>query len=256
MSVLKTLKCDNEELVKQYQNGSKQALDDLLQQNIGIIKKIAENYNKIGKKGIEFDDLFNSGVIGLIAAAKNYDFNNEKKAKFITYAVHYINRQICICANGRSDKEIQNNKLYNFTKSLNTPIGQDEDIELLDIIQVDDNSFENVEYKLYLKQLRQELEKVMNECLSLREREVIKFLYGWECDVMKMQEVGEILNITRERVRQIKENAFRKIRHTSWCRIKGQEYYNEIFGGRKLSYSNIERELDFINRYFDDLMGV
>lgn len=49
----------------------------------------------------------------------------------------------------------------------------------------------------------------------LKRKEVIKFLYGWECDVMKMQEVGEILNITRKRVRQIKENSFRKIRHTS-----------------------------------------
>lgn len=137
---------------------------------MGIIKKIAEKYNKIRKKGIEFEELFQSEVIGLITAAKNYDFNNDKKAKFITYAVHYINRWIYRCVNGRSDKEIQNNKLYNLTKSLNTPIGEDEDIELLDIIQVDDNSFENVEYKLYLKQLQQELEKVMNECLSLREK--------------------------------------------------------------------------------------
>jgi len=101
----------NEELVQIYQSGNKLAIDKLLENNQGIIRKIASKYMRVSSR-LEFDDLFNSGVIGLINTAKNYDFNNDKKAKF-----HHINRGIYICVNGRGDKKKENNKLYNATIS-------------------------------------------------------------------------------------------------------------------------------------------
>ena len=57
----------NEELVKLYQEGNKKALNDLIEQKIGVIKKIANKYNGINKI-LEFDELVNSGVIGFIYA--------------------------------------------------------------------------------------------------------------------------------------------------------------------------------------------
>ena len=78
----------NEELVQLYQNGDNKALEKLIQANTGIIKKIAIKYNGINRE-LEFDDLFQNGVLGLIEATKKYKFDIEKKAKFITYAVFY-----------------------------------------------------------------------------------------------------------------------------------------------------------------------
>ncbi len=243
----------NEELVQLYQEGNKQALDELLEKNRGVICKLANKYLRAAKEH-EFDDLFNSGVIGFINAAKRYDFNNEKKASFITYAVHYINRYIYDCVNGRSDKEIENNKLYNSTISLYTPIGNEEDVELLDTIEDVDYSFENIDYQILLKQLRNELEEVMKDKLTLKQREVIQFRYGWNTEPMTLKEIGDILGHTRERIRQIEAKTLRDIRKTPWGMTKGKEYVKEIFGTNELSYSSIEKRIDFIDRYFKDVV--
>ncbi|MBE6061216.1 MAG: sigma-70 family RNA polymerase sigma factor [Clostridium sulfidigenes] len=268
------MELNNEELVREYQEGSKQALEKLIEQNMGIIKKIAGKYSKVCTRGIEFDDLFQSGAIGLINAAKIYKFDLDNKAKFITYASHYINRWIYRCANGRSEKDIANTKFYNSCKSLNTPInsdGESED-EIGNFIECKDYGFENVIENEFHKLVRIELEEVMNECLTLREREVLKFLYGWECNIMNNEEVSEVLSITKSGVRQIRKNALRKIRNTSWWRTKGKFYAYEIKGliyakkeDVELSYREVEKDnhsietikgYNFINRYFDDLMGV
>lgn len=243
----------NEELVKLYQEGNKQVLDELLEKNRGIINKIANKYLRATKEH-EFDDLFNSGVIGFINAAKRYDFNNERKASFITYAIHYINRFIYDCVNGRSDKEIENNKLYNSTVSLYKPIGNDEDVKLVDTIEGVDYSFENIDYQILLKQLRNELEEVMRDKLTLKQREVIQFRYGWNTEPMTLKEIGDILGHTRERIRQIEAKTLRDIRKTPWGMAKGKEYVKEIFGTNELSYSSIEKRIDFIDRYFKDVV--
>ena len=134
----------NEELVKLYQDGDKSALDELIQANTGIISKIANRYNGINRE-LEFDDLFQSGVLGLIAVAKKYKFDIENKAKFITYAVHYINRYINSCVNGKTSKDIENNKFYHQCTSLNKPTGEDEEIEVGDSVAYVDYGFEKNE---------------------------------------------------------------------------------------------------------------
>lgn len=244
---------DNEELVKLYQEGNRQALEELLESNRGIINKIANKYLRVAK-GHEFDDLFNSGVIGFINAAKRYDFNNEKKASFITYAIHYINRFIYDCVNGKSDKEIENNKLYNSTVSLYKPIGSEEEVELLDTIEDVDYSFENIDYQILLKQLRNELEEVMRDKLTLKQREVIQFRYGWNMEPMTLKEIGDVLEHTQERIRQIEAKTLRDIRKTPWGMTRGKEYVKEIFGTNELSYSSVENKIDFIERYFKDVI--
>lgn len=244
---------DNEELVKLYQEGNRQALEELLESNRGIINKIANKYLRVAK-GHEFDDLFNSGVIGFINAAKRYDFNNEKKASFITYAIHYINRFIYDCVNGKSDKEIENNKLYNSTVSLYKPIGNEEEVELLDTIEDVDYSFENIDYQILLKQLRNELEEVMRDKLTLKQREVIQLRYGWNMEPMTLKEIAEVLEHTQERIRQIEAKSLRDIRKTIWGRTGGIEYVKEIFGTNGLSYKSVEKKIDFFNRYFKDVI--
>ena len=207
----------NEELLKLYKKGYKKALDKLIENNIGIIKKIAIKYNGINRE-LELDDLIQEGILGLIAAANKYDFNNVKKAKFITFAVFYIDRYLHSCVNGGSSKEIGNNKLYKSCTSLNTPVGEEgEASELGDFVEGVDYGFENVEEKVYLQKLRSDLEGAMMEFNKLEEREVLKYRYGWNTAPMSLNEIGEIFNMTGNRIRNIEYIALNKLRNSRWA---------------------------------------
>lgn len=206
----------NEELVQIYQSGDNKALEELIQANTGIINKIANNYNGINRE-LEFDDLYQNGVLGLIAAAKKYKFDIEKRAKFITYAVYYINRYINSCVNGRTSKEVENNKFYHQCTSLNKPTGEDEETELLECVSDEENGFENIEEKLFLKNLRKELEEVMQTHNTLEQREILKFKYGWNTTPMKLEDIANILGITINKVNNIEHTALRKLRNSSWA---------------------------------------
>src|SRR3712207_259209 len=155
----------NEELVYLYQQGDKQALDSLIEQNKGIIYKLVNRFYVEKTNSIDREDLEQEGTIGLIIAARKYDFNNEKKAKFITYAIHWIYSKINRYINQRNTND---------ETSLNIHIGEDEENELIDTIKDIDYSYENVEEKIYIKELRQEIEEVMREYNTLEEREILK----------------------------------------------------------------------------------
>ncbi|MBC5624811.1 sigma-70 family RNA polymerase sigma factor [Clostridium sp. NSJ-49] len=207
----------NEELVQLYQSGDNKALEELIQANTGIINKIANKYNGINRE-LELEDLYQNGVLGLITAAKKYDFNNEKKAKFITYAVFYIDRYIHRSVNGASSKDICNNKLYNSCTSLNVPVGEDKDIgEIGDIIEDIDYGFENIEEEIFRANLRKELEEVMKTHNTLEQREVLKLKYGWNTTPMKLDDIADIFNSTVSKVRNIENIALRKLRNSSWA---------------------------------------
>lgn len=214
----------NEELVQIYQNGDKRALDEIIESNGGIVNKIANKYYGINRE-LELDDLIQEGILGIIAAANKYDFNNEKKAKFITYAVFYIDRYIHRCVNGSSSKQIGNNKLYNSCTSLNISIGEEgEARELGEFIEDIDYGFENIEEKIYIQKLRVDLEKAMKENNTLEQREVLKFKYGLNTTPMKLEDIGDILGITGNKVRNIEHMALRKLRNSSWAMSNIKEF--------------------------------
>lgn len=214
----------NEELVQLYQNGDKSALDELLKNNRGIITKLTNKYDGINKE-LEWDDLFNSGVLGLMEAAEKYKFDKENRAQFITYSVHYISRYIYSCVNGRSTKDIENNKFYKSCVSLNTPISDDEDCaELLETIKSECMDYVNIEDRIYNGELRRELERVMNSVNTLRERELIKLLYGWNSNAMTEKELAELFDVTRASINSMKRNAFNKIRRSSEGDMFKKEY--------------------------------
>ena len=206
----------NEELVQLCQSGDKTALEQLIQANTGIINKIANKYNGINRE-LEFDDLFQSGVLGLIKAVEKYNPNHEKKTKFITYAVFYIDRYIYGCVNGWGNKEIENNKFYNSCTSLDVPIGEDETEKVIDFVEGVDYGFENVEEKIFLINLRNELEEVMLKYNTLEQREILKNRYGWNTEPMALNDISEIFNSTVSKVRNTEILALRKLRHSSWA---------------------------------------
>lgn len=208
---------NNEELVQLYQNGDNKALEELIQVNTGIINKIANKYDGINIE-LEFDDLFQNGVLGLISAAKKYKFDIENRAKFITYAVFYIDRYIHRCVNGGSSKEIGNNKLYSSCTSLNITTGEEgETRELGEFIEDIDYGFENIEEKLFLNKLREDLEEVMQQKNTLMQREILKLKYGWNSKPMTLNDIADIFDITSDKVRNIESGALRSLRNSSWA---------------------------------------
>lgn len=237
----------NEELVLLYQQGDKQALESLIDNNAGMVKKISLKYRNLNKL-LELEDIIQAGYVGLINAANKYDSTLENKANFITYAFYYIEREIQICVNGRTSKDINNNKFYSTVKSLNVPIGErEEETELLDVLDSHDISIENVEEQLYLKQLREDLEKVMLENTTLIEREILKMRYGWDCNPYTYTYIGSILDIPKGKVQRIEYKAIRKIRKCEWARNEYGEYFKSIKNNPNII---INEKIDFANKYF------
>lgn len=208
---------NNEELVQLYQLGDKDALNELLEQNKGIINKVVNRYY-IKSNSIDREDLFQEGSIGLITAAKKYDFNNPKKALFITYAVNWINQKI---------SRFLTQKNTNDETSLDKPIKADENMSIIDILNSDENIETDIVERLYQLELKEDLKQSMLQTNSLREREIISINFGLNSTIpLNLSEIGAILNITPGRVHQDKERALRKLR-TNAYKLPIQKYRNE-----------------------------
>jgi RNA polymerase sigma factor (sigma-70 family) len=208
---------------------------------------------------IEFDDLVQAGIIGLINAANKYNNELENKASFITYAFQYIKREIFSCVNGRSEKEISNNKLYNSCVSLDVPIQEDNDIQLKDTIESIDYGFENVEEKIYIKQLREELEDAMLDNNTLKEREILQLCYGWNYQkIFTYKEVAETLNISINSIPQIEFNALRKLRNSTWGKEKVKEYMRDkvesIMESSRYNQDKVIDKINLIDKYFSGVI--
>jgi RNA polymerase sigma factor (sigma-70 family) len=248
----------NEELVLLYQQGDKQALESLIETNIGIVRKLANKFYGINKM-VELDDMVQVGTIGLINAASKYNNDLENKAGFITYAFQYIKREIFSCVNGRSEKEISNNKLYNSCISLDVPIQADEDIQLKDTIESIDYGFENVEERIYIQQLREELENAMLDNNTLKEREILQLCYGWDYKkTFTYKEVAESLNINFNSIPQIEFNALRKLRNSAWGKERVKEYMRDkVKVIQECSRYNQDKVIDKVNlidKYFSGVI--
>lgn len=220
---------NNEELVKLYQSGDNRALDKLIEQNKGIVYKIANKYKYVNRRYDKDsqevpEDLVQAGYLGLIEAAQRYKFDCENRAQFITYAVYWISREIHTCVNGRGDKETFNNKFYSECGSLNVLVGEENDMELGELIEDIDYGFENIEEKLFLMNLRNELEEVMQSHNTLEQREVLKFKYGWNTSPMSLNDIADIFNITRDKAKSIEDKAMRRLRNSMWAKKNRREF--------------------------------
>ncbi|PJI08311.1 MULTISPECIES: sigma-70 family RNA polymerase sigma factor [Clostridium] len=233
----------NEGLVQLYQQGDKQALSKLVEQNKGIVYKLANKFYTEKTNSIDIEDLQQEGFIGLITAADKYKFDIEHPCKFITYAVYRIYQRMSGFINARNTNE---------EISINMPVGDDDKAELVDTIKDQENSYENIEDKLYCKQLRKELEEVMNKYNTLTEREILKLHYGWDNNkCMILKDIALVLGINPGSVKGLEYKAMGKLRRTSWGQEKAKEYYKDRFINCNYSIDEKIRELDFKQKYLN-----
>jgi len=235
----------NEEvsLAKRIKKGDKRAMDELVKANLKFVISIAKEYQG---QGLMLSDLISEGNYGLIKAANKFD--HKRGFRFISYAVWWIKQSIIQSLNDNArvvrlptnvinkisklnkeiskfenDNEIEpvygdilNNekKLNDLSKypkitSLNQMINEDGD-ELIETVaaELDDSDQKEVDEKI-----KDELLKMLN-ILDNRERIIIECYFGVnrDCESMTLEAIGEQYGLTKERIRQIKQKALRKLR--------------------------------------------
>ena len=100
--------------------------------------------------------------------------------------------------------------------SVDAPFVEGEDNSLLDVLVNDDSP--SADRGLVNESLNKEIERALST-LAPRERDIIKYFFGIGCQEMTLEEIGEKFNLTRERVRQIKEKAIRRLKQNSRCKL-------------------------------------
>jgi RNA polymerase primary sigma factor len=234
-----TINGDKEvELAKRIKNGDQGAIEELVSANLRFVISIAKDYQN---GGLPLSDLISEGNYGLITAAKRFD--HTKGYKFISYAVWWIRQSILqsLNENGRmvrlpanvinkitkNKKELEkmganfheydydNNNIendYPYVLSLSSHMNEDGD-ELIDLIE--DKSVKRPDHDLMNEgDMKYEINQALSY-LSERERNIIECYFGLNGERMTLEMIGEEYNLTKERVRQIKEKAIRKLRYNS-----------------------------------------
>lgn len=242
-------------LAKRIKLGDQTALEKLTKANLRFVVSVAKQYQN---QGLSLSDLINEGNIGLIKAAKRFDETRGFKfisyavwwiRQAILQALAEQSRIVRLPLNrvgtlhkigkvssslqqqyGRepsaneiakklelSEGEVSDTlKISNSHLSLDAPFSVSEDNSLIDILE--DEMQESPDESLLSDSLRVEIEKALDS-LTPREAEVINLYFGLNHEKpLTLEEIGTRFSLTRERVRQIKEKAIRRLRHASRCK--------------------------------------
>jgi RNA polymerase primary sigma factor len=244
------------ELAQLIKAGDQSALEKLTKANLRFVVSVAKQYQN---QGLTLPDLINEGNLGLIKAAKRFDETRGFKfisyavwwiRQSILQALAEQSRIVRLPLNkiGSINKI---NKMYAFLEqenerppsaeeiakkldmtvndvkesmknsgrhvSMDAPLIEGEDSNLYDVLNSGESP--NPDRRLLHESLRIEINRAL-ETLTPREADVVKLYFGLgEHQPMTLEEIGETFDLTRERVRQIKEKAIRRLKHTSRSKI-------------------------------------
>jgi len=239
-------------LARGIKNGEPKALEKLTKANLRFVVSVAKQYQN---QGLSLGDLINEGNLGLIKAAKRFDETRGFKfisyavwwiRQSILQALAEQSRIVRLPLNrvgalnkigkAYSNLEQEFEREPNATEladelemdvsevadtlrisgkhvSMDAPFTQGEENSLLDVMENEDQP--SPDNTLISESLKLEIERALST-LSERETEVIRLYYGLNKEhSLTLEEIGEKFNLTRERVRQIKEKAIRRLRHAS-----------------------------------------
>lgn len=237
------------ELAKRIRQGDKDALERLVKANLRFVVSVAKQYQG---QGLELTDLINEGNVGLINAAMKFDETRGFKfisyavwwvRQSILQALADKSRLVRLPLNQIGYVSIVNHFYHDFMQknnrapsldevadalgmekskvnaalltsgkhiSMNAPLIDDEDSCLLDLLTNDDKG--NADSSLISDSLKEEVHHAL-DLLPERESQVIRMYFGINTPELSLEEIGEKLNLSRERVRQIKEKALTLLRN-------------------------------------------
>ena len=243
------------ELAQRIRKGDQEALEKLTKANLRFVVSVAKQYQN---QGLSLPDLINEGNLGLIKAAEKFDETRGFKfisyavwwiRQSILQALAEQSRIVRLPLNqvGSLNKinkafgqfeqkneripspeelaemlDIPKEKVSDTLRvsgrhvSVDAPFADGEDNNLLDVLVNADSP--NADRGLINESLATEVDRAL-ETLTERERDIIKYFFGIGCSEMTLEEIGEKFDLTRERVRQIKEKAIRRLRHSSRSKL-------------------------------------
>ncbi len=243
------------ELAQRIKKGDQVALEKLTRANLRFVVSVAKQYQN---QGLSLPDLINEGNLGLIKAAEKFDETRGFKfisyavwwiRQSILQALAEQSRIVRLPLNqvGSLNKinkayskfeqenerkpspeeladklELPVDKVADTLRvsgrhiSVDAPFVEGEDNSLLDVLVNSDSP--NADKTLINESLAREIERAL-ATLTERESDIIKLFFGIQTQEMTLEEIGERFGLTRERVRQIKEKAIRRLRHTSRSKL-------------------------------------
>jgi len=257
ISKIKLITAEEEvDLARRIHKGDLDARDRLINANLRFVISVAKQYQNLG---LSLDDLINEGNLGLIEAAQRFDetrgfkfisyavwwirqaiilalANQARIIRLPLNRICLINKTKKIIAELEQKHErepttseitqklgltpievtiaIKNVGRY---ISMDAPLVQGEEENMYDVLQSEDTSSPDKE--LLTDSLRKEIGRALNK-LTQREADIIRLFFGVNGkQEHTLGEIGEEFNLTRERIRQIKEKAIRRLKHTTRCRI-------------------------------------
>ena len=243
------------EVAQRIKKGDQVALEKLTKANLRFVVSVAKQYQN---QGLTLPDLINEGNLGLIKAAEKFDETRGFKfisyavwwiRQSILQALAEQSRIVRLPLNQVGSLNKINKALSRFEQeherkpsaeelakvlelptekvsdtlrvsgrhiSVDAPFVEGEANSLLDVLINDDSP--NADRTLINESLSREIDRALST-LTERERDIIKLFFGIGCQEMTLEEIGERFGLTRERVRQIKEKAIRRLRHTSRSKL-------------------------------------
>ena len=243
------------ELAQRIKKGDQEALEKLTKANLRFVVSVAKQYQN---QGLSLPDLINEGNLGLIKAAEKFDETRGFKfisyavwwiRQSILQALAEQSRIVRLPLNQVGSLNKINKAFARFEQenertpspeelasaldlpkekvtdtlrvsgrhvSVDAPFADGEDNSLLDVLVNTDSP--NADRGLINESLGTEVERAL-ATLTEREKDIIKYFFGIGCSEMTLEEIGEKFGLTRERVRQIKEKAIRRLRHSSRSKL-------------------------------------
>ena len=247
------------ELAQAIKRGDRKALEKLTRANLRFVVSVAKQYQN---QGLSLPDLINEGNLGLIKAAEKFDETRgfkfisyavwwlrqsilqalAEQSRIVRLPLNQVgtlnkiikaqqkfeqeNERRPSSAELAKELDIAEDKIADTMKvsgrhiSVDAPFVEGEDNSLLDVLVNEDTP--NTDKSLINESLAVEIERALST-LTEREAEIVKLFFGIAgCQEMTLEEIGDKFGLTRERVRQIKEKAIRRLRQSNKCKnLKG-----------------------------------
>ena len=243
------------ELAQRIKKGDQEALEKLTKANLRFVVSVAKQYQN---QGLSLPDLINEGNLGLIKAAEKFDETRGFKfisyavwwiRQSILQALAEQSRIVRLPLNQVGSLNKINKAFARFEQenertpspeelanvldlprekvtdtmrvagrhvSVDAPFADGEDNNLLDVLVNTDSPI--ADRGLINESLGTEVERAL-ATLTEREKDIVKYFFGIGCSEMTLEEIGDKFGLTRERVRQIKEKAIRRLRHSSRSKL-------------------------------------
>jgi RNA polymerase primary sigma factor len=242
-------------LAQAIKKGDRQALEKLTRANLRFVVSVAKQYQN---QGLSLPDLINEGNLGLIKAAEKFDetrgfkfisyavwwirqsilqalaeqslivrlpLNQVGSLNKISKAFQKFEQEnerrpsaeeLSAVLDIPVDKVTDSLKVSGRHISMDAPFVEGEDNSLLDVLVNDDAPV--ADRTLINESLQKEIDRALST-LTERESDIIKMFFGIGCQEMTLEEIGDKFQLTRERVRQIKEKAIRRLRQDSRSKL-------------------------------------